>query len=145
MAAKFLGIDVGDARVGVAIAEADIDIAHPRVTLPAASAVSEIVAIVDDEDVVSIVLGWPLQMDGSEGLATRRVEVFEKRLIEALDTRDIKIFRWDERLSTTAAENFLISADVSRARRKLVVDQLAAAHILQGWLDGSDRSERSDG
>lgn len=145
MAAKFLGIDVGDARVGVAIAEADIDIAHPRVTLPAASAVSKIVAIVDDEDVVSIVLGWPLQMDGSEGLATRRVEVFEKRLIEALDTRDIKIFRWDERLSTTAAENFLISADVSRARRKLVVDQLAAAHILQGWLDGSDRSERSDG
>lgn len=138
MSHKIMGVDVGTARVGIAIADSDIGIAHPRQTLAAARAPEEIVVLVDAEDIQTIVIGWPLQMDGSEGLATRRVEAFEEQLMESLGERVVGIERWDERLTTTAAENFLIAADVSRARRKTVVDQIAATHILQGWLDWRD-------
>ncbi len=133
-----MGIDVGSARVGIAMSDANIGIAHPRETLAAADAIEEVIVLVDADAVTTIVVGWPLHLDGSEGLATRRVEIFEERLREALGAREVEIIRWDERLTTTAAENFLIEADVSRSRRKEVVDQIAATHILQGWLDSRD-------
>ena len=138
MSQKIMGIDVGTVRVGIAMSDAAIGIAHPRETLAAADAVEEVVVLVDAESVTTIVIGWPLHLDGSEGLATRRVEKFEARLVEALGGREIELIRWDERLTTTAAENFLIGADVSRSRRKEVVDQIAATHILQGWLDSRE-------
>lgn len=87
-----------------------------------------------DREVEHVVVGWPLEMNGTVGPRARRVQV----LIDALRTAlpdAIEIHQWDERFSTVAVERILLEADLSRKRRKEVVDQQAAAYILQGWLD----------
>jgi putative Holliday junction resolvase len=81
-----------------------------------------------------VVVGLPLALDGSVGPRARRVRV----LIDALRERlggEVEVHEWDERFSTVAAERVLLDADLSRRRRKQVIDKQAAAYILQGWLD----------
>lgn len=101
------------------------------------AAAEQIAALIDASECHTVVVGWPLTLEGAEGRAVRRVEKFIARLEKALEETDAspEIVPWDERLTTTAAESFLIGADVSRSRRKKVVDQIAASHILQGYLD----------
>jgi putative Holliday junction resolvase len=86
------------------------------------------------------VVGWPLELSGEVGPRARRVQVFIDALRERLPAR-IAVHTWDERFSTVAVERVLIEADLSRRRRRQVVDRQAAAYILQGWLDAHRPAE----
>ena len=89
-------------------------------------------AFIDENDVGGLIIGLPINMDGGEGPRCQSVRQFAANLLDAID---IAAAFWDERLSTVAAERVLIEADVSRKRRREVVDKMAAAIILQGALD----------
>lgn len=146
----YLGLDVGERRIGVARSDAAGSFAMPVETVEATdteAAVERIVGLADERGCHTIVVGWPLTLEGEEGRAVRRVERLVDRLEAALERADMEvdIVSWDERLTTRAAEDFLIGADVSRRRRKEVIDQVAAKHILQGYLDSLDSSGHEDG
>jgi putative Holliday junction resolvase len=134
---RLLGVDYGERRTGIAISDESRTIAFPRETLEcprpeqAAAAVARIAAA---ERVAGIVVGWPVNMNGTEGPRTERTRQF---MDEVARRTDIPLFRWDERLSTKIAEDALIAAGTRRERRKQVVDKLAAQVILQGYLDNA--------
>ena len=134
---RLLGVDYGERRTGIAISDESRTIAFPRETLEcprpeqAAAAVARIAAA---ERVAGIVVGWPVNMNGSEGPRTEHTRLF---MDEVARRTDIPLFRWDERLSTKIAEDALIAAGTRRERRKQVVDKLAAQVILQGYLDNA--------
>jgi putative Holliday junction resolvase len=134
-----LGLDIGTRRIGVATHPSGMTQAMPFETVDAREtprAVARIVAICQERDISVIVVGWPMDMDGVARGATRMVDAFMTPLQKALDTHGhaVEVVRWDERLTTSSAQSLLIGADVSRARRKQVVDKIAAAHILEGYL-----------
>jgi putative Holliday junction resolvase len=89
-------------------------------------------AMVEEYEVAALIVGLPVNMDGSEGPRCQSVRQFAANILETID---IDIAFWDERLSTAAVTRTLIEADVSRARRSQVVDKMAASYILQGALD----------
>jgi putative Holliday junction resolvase len=132
---RLLGVDYGERRTGIAISDESRTIAFPRETLEcprpeqAAAAVARIAAA---ERVAGIVVGWPVNMNGTEGPRTERTRLF---MDEVARRTDIPLHRWDERLSTKIAEDALIAAGTRRERRRQVVDKLAAQVILQGYLD----------
>ena len=133
-----MGLDVGSKTIGVAVSDELGLAAHPVTTIARAGTepdAAAVAALVAEREVGDVVVGWPLELDGREGPRVRRVAVFEEALRAALPAA-VAMHRWDERFSTVAVERVLIEADVSRRRRKQVVDQQAAAYILQGWLDG---------
>lgn len=149
MAARspYIGLDVGTRRIGVAKSDESGSIAMPHETVDASrrrEAVARISQLVQEAQCHTVVVGWPLTLEGSEGRAVRRVQKLVDRLEESFGEFDEppEIVNWDERLTTTAAESFLIGADVSRRRRKEVVDQIAASHILQGYLDSLGEDEQ---
>jgi putative Holliday junction resolvase len=135
---RALGLDVGTKTIGVALSDALGVAAHPLVTLPRSGTEADVGAVaglVGEYEVEAIVVGLPLELSGKEGPRARRVRV----LIEALRQHfsdELEVIEWDERFSTVAVERVLVDADVSRKRRKQVIDKQAAAYILQGWLDG---------
>jgi putative Holliday junction resolvase len=134
---RALGLDVGSKTIGVALSDALGLAAHPLTTLArkgTAPDVAALIAVVEEHEVEAVVIGWPLEMSGAEGPRVKRVAVLRAALRAALDPA-IPIEEWDERFSTVAVERVLIDADLSRAKRKAVVDRSAAAFILQGWLD----------
>lgn len=140
----YIGIDVGSRRIGVAKSDPAARMAMPHETVAAShreAAAEQIAAMLAEGQSHTVVVGWPLTLEGTEGRATRNVARFIDCLSAALEAIDheVEVVRWDERMTTSAAENLLISADVSRRRRKEVVDQIAAAHILQGYLDSLKR------
>lgn len=129
-----LGLDLGTKTIGVATCDPDRRVAtvvetvwRTKFTADAA----RLVALADERRAVGFVLGLPLNMDGSEGPRAQASRAFARNFAR-LAGRPIAL--WDERLSTAAVERALISADVSRARRAAVVDQHAAAFILEGAL-----------
>ena len=132
---KVLGVDFGDRRTGIAISDASRTIAFPRETLDcphveqAAAAVARLAAA---EQVGEIVVGYPVNMNGSEGPRTARTDEF---LAELAKRTAVPLRKWDERLSTKIAEAVLIEAGTRREKRRGVVDKLAAQVILQGYLD----------
>jgi putative Holliday junction resolvase len=133
--ARVLGIDLGSRRIGVAVSDGLGLTAQPRATLARKGGVRDIDAIaaaVKDADADRIVLGLPLDPEGQEGPAARRARAFGDKLRAALH---LPVELIDESFSTVEAEAVLLAADMSRARRKQVVDKLAAAVILQRWLD----------
>ncbi|HEY8141039.1 MAG TPA: Holliday junction resolvase RuvX [Kofleriaceae bacterium] len=133
-----MGLDVGSKTIGVAVSDELGFAAHPVTTIARAGTAPDaaaVAALVAEREVGDVVVGWPLELDGSEGPRVRRVKVFEEALRGALP-ESVGMHRWDERFSTAAVERVLIEGDVSRRRRKQVVDKQAAAYILQGWLDG---------
>ncbi len=147
-AGRVLGVDYGTRRVGFAISDAMGIVATPLFTrdvlseTEAARAVGE---VAEEKGAVRVVVGIPLNMDGTKGPMALQVEAFLKRLRD----RGLEVEVWDERLSTGLVERMLVSADVSRARRKEVRDKLAAQVILQGYLDahstsGSDEMNDDD-
>src|SRR5690554_4904720 len=141
IAGPFLGLDIGDARIGVARADAATRIAIPAETVKAgrgARPADYIAGLVAEHGSRVIVVGWPLTLEGKEGRAVQKVQRFMDKLAVAIARAGIdapEVIQWDERMTTTVAESFLIGVDVSRSRRKKVVDQIAATHILQGYLD----------
>jgi putative Holliday junction resolvase len=129
------GLDLGTATIGVALSDLRRQVATPievirreKFTLDAA----RLLALLDARGAVGIVLGLPLNMDGSAGPRVQSTQAFARNL-EKLTA--LPICYWDERLSTVAAERALLEADTSRKRRKEVIDQVAAGYILQGALD----------
>jgi putative holliday junction resolvase len=134
---RAMGLDVGSKTIGVAVSDELGIAAHPVTTIARAGTAPDaaaVAALVAEREVSEVVVGWPLDLDGREGPRARRVAVFEQALRAALP-ESVSMHRWDERFSTAAVERVLIEGDVSRRRRKQVVDRQAAAYILQGWLD----------
>jgi putative holliday junction resolvase len=131
-----VGLDLGEKTIGVAVSDLGLHIASPlglirrkKFTEDAAA----LFALMDERGARGVVIGLPLNMDGTEGPRCQSSRAFARNLLRL---RDIPIAFWDERLSTAAVERVLIEqADLTRARRAEVVDRAAAAYILQGALD----------
>lgn len=139
MAERFrvIGLDVGSKTIGVAISDELRMSGHPVETIARAGTaadVARVLALIADHEVNEVVVGLPLELSGNVGARALRVRKFIAALRAELDPT-IPIHEWDERFSTVAVERTLIDGNVSRAKRKLVVDKQAAAFILQGWLD----------
>jgi len=131
---KLAGLDVGTKTVGVAICDAGWHFAGPLETLRRAKFTQDLNSLrtfIDRESIVGLVVGLPLNMDGSDSPRTQSVRAFARNL----SPLQLPVLLWDERWSTQAVERAMISADVSRAKRAEKVDALAAAHILQGAID----------
>jgi len=131
---KLAGLDVGTRTIGVAICDAGWHFAGPLETIRRTKFTQDLEALREvlvREQIAGIVVGLPLNMDGSDSPRTQSVRAFARNLAPL----DLPILLWDERWSTQAVERAMIEADVSRARRAEKVDALAAAHILQGAID----------
>lgn len=132
---KLMGIDLGTKTIGIAISDAMRYSATPLETIKRAKFTADaerILALIAQNGVIGIVIGLPLNMDGSEGPRVQSTRAFVRNLAQKTD---LPIAFWDERLSTSAVTRTLIEADVSRAKRAEVVDKLAASYILQGALE----------
>ena len=132
---RSFGLDVGSKTVGVAVSDALGITAQPVTTLRRTNLradLTELRRLAEHHGVEHAVVGLPLNMDGSEGPSAVEARRFGDAVARTLG---IPVEYWDERLTTAAANRMLLEADVSRARRRSVVDQVAAALILQGWLD----------
>lgn len=132
---RILGLDIGKKRTGAALSDESGIVATPLRTIKASgrsSLLGVVSSIIKEYDVGEIVLGLPLNLDGTEGAKAGEVRRFALALEKATG---LEVYFWDERFSTIAVTRVLIDADLSRARRKEVVDKSAAAYILQGFLD----------
>ena len=136
------GLDLGEKTIGVAISDLRRLVATPvtvirrvKFTVDAAALLTLLTA----RGVHGIVLGFPLNMDGSSGPRVQATQAFARNLMKLTG---LPITFWDERLSTVAAERALLEADTSRKRRAEVIDQVAAGYILQGALDRMDALSR---
>ena len=133
--ARLLGIDLGEKTIGLALSDVLHGIATPMETIRRgrfAADAETLKGLVAEHDIAALVLGLPFNMDGSEGPRCQSTRAFADNLLGVFE---IDIAFWDERLSTAAVTRTLIEADVSRARRRELVDKMAAAYILQGALD----------
>lgn len=138
---KILGLDLGSRTCGIAMSDALGMIAHGVETYHFKenhykSAAYHIKGIVEENHIHTIVLGLPKHMNGDLGERAQISIDFKERLEKMMDVEVILV---DERLTTVIAQNELIFADVSRKKRKQVIDKMAAVHILQGYLDGQRR------
>jgi putative Holliday junction resolvase len=135
---RLLGLDLGTKTIGLAVADTRHQIATPfdtiRRTKFGADA-AQLEAVIDAENIGGLVLGLPLNMDGSAGPRVQATHAFVRNLAARDSFPDLPVLMWDERLSTAAVERTLIDADTSRAKRSAVIDKMAAAFILQGVLD----------
>ena len=131
---KLAGLDVGTKTIGLAICDSGWHFAGPAETIRRTRFTQDLAALTvfaQKENVRGIVVGLPLNMDGSDSPRTQSVRAFARNLAPL----DLPVLLWDERWSTQAVERAMIAADVSRAKRAEKVDALAAAHILQGAID----------
>jgi len=132
---RFLGCDVGDKTIGLALSDRLRTIASPLTVLHRTQWKKDSLVFfkeIDDHHICGIIVGFPLNMNGSEGPRCQSTRQFVSNL---LHIRDIPVCLWDERLSTLAVTRTLLEADLSRAKRAKVVDKMAASYILQGFLD----------
>jgi putative Holliday junction resolvase len=131
---RVLGLDPGEARIGVAVSDPTSTIASPHsyIDVVAGNAVQAINAICVDLEVDTVVVGLPLRLDSSEGPAAERSRLLGQAIDDALD---VSVRYWDERFTTVTAEEALIEGNVRRSKRKTTRDQVAAAVMLQGYLD----------
>lgn len=130
-----VGLDLGTVTIGVAVSDLLLSVASPLETIKRIKFTADaarLLEIIAKRNLGGIVLGLPINMDGSEGARCQSTRAFARNL-ERLTPLPITF--WDERLSTVAAERALLEADTSRKRRAEVIDHVAAAFILQGMLD----------
>ncbi len=133
-AGKLAGLDVGTKTIGLAICDAQWHFAGPAETVRRTKFTADLAALtafIERESIAGLVVGLPLNLDGSDSPRTQSVRAFARNLAPL----DLPILLWDERWSTQAVQRAMIDADVTRAKRAEAVDKLAAAHILQGALD----------
>ena len=132
---RLMGLDLGATTIGIATADYTRQIATPRMTIARTKFQADAKALLEfaeKEQIGLIVLGLPLNMDGSEGPRVQSTRAFARNLEKLTE---LPIIYWDERLSTAAVTRTMLEADLSRAKRAENVDKLAAAYILQGLLD----------
>jgi len=145
---RILGLDPGERRIGIAISDPTGTLAHPLQTLVRGSREEDfaaIAALVAEHDVELVVVGWPLSLDGTEGPQARRVARYTDALAACLP---VPVVSWDERFTTAAADEILRQIRGRKGRRRArargQVDAIAAAVILQSYLDSVDRSAAVD-
>ena len=132
---RLLGLDVGVKTIGIALSDLGRIIATPTTTIRRTkfrADVAELKALVEEHEIAALIIGLPINMDGSEGPRCQSVRQFAENLEEFVP---LPMAFWDERLSTAAVTRTLLEADTSRRRRGQVVDKMAASFILQGALD----------
>ena len=131
---RVLGIDYGDARVGIAISDELGFMAHPLETIEVkrVPAIPRICALAAERDIETIVVGLPRNMDGSHGPSAEKAKKFADELRAAVPC---KVVSWDERLTTVSAKRSLQEAGRKARDQKHIIDQAAAQVILQSWLD----------
>ncbi len=132
---RLAGLDLGTKTIGVALSDILQQVATPFTTIKRTrftGDAEQLLRIFADNRISAIVLGLPINMDGTSGPRVQATRAFARNLA---GKTDLPILFWDERLSTAAVERMLIDADTTRARRAQLVDKLAAAYILQGALD----------
>ena len=132
---RVMGLDVGTKTIGLALSDTRLVIASPLDTIRRRrfrDDVAVLFALVERHDVGGLVIGLPLSLAGSDSPRTQSVRQFARNL---LAMRDLPVAFWDERLSTAAVTREMIAHDMTRKRRAAIVDRVAAAYILQGFLD----------
>lgn len=133
---RLLGLDVGTKTIGTALCDAEWHFASPAPLIRRAARFTAdknvLIELAAAQSVVGLVIGLPLNMDGTDSPRTQSTRAFARNLADL----GLPILLWDERWSTMAAERFLIEQDLSRAKRAERIDSSAAAHILQGAIDG---------
>ncbi len=135
MGGRLLGLDVGTKTIGAALCDSGWTIATPAETIGRSKFRADLArlrTLAEEQSVRGIVIGLPLNLDGSDSPRTQSVRAFARNLAPL----GLPILLWDERWSTMAVTRTLIDADASRARRAELVDKMAAAYILQGAIDG---------
>jgi putative Holliday junction resolvase len=135
---RLMGLDLGSKTIGLALGDSDHKIATPFDTIRRKKFgidAAALAAIISTENIGGLVLGLPLNMDGSEGPRVQATRAFIRNLENLPDFPALPVLLWDERLSTAAVERTLMEADTSRAKRAEVIDKMAAAFILQGAID----------
>jgi putative Holliday junction resolvase len=141
---RILGLDYGSKRIGVAVSDELEITAQGLATITRKNKkndLEEIAKVIRTYGVKKIVVGYPIKLDGSEGIQCEKVSRFAKLLEAKLH---IPIVKWDETLTTKEAEDILIQAHVRRDKRKQVIDKIAATFILQGYLDNRKRMGNPD-
>ena len=140
---RVLGVDFGEARIGLALSDPTRTLATPLTTLhekDKGQQIRRVAALAAEHEVATVVVGMPYQLDGSVGPMAELAERFAARLEREVG---VPVVRWDERFSSVAAEDALRTADGGRRRRgkqdKGRIDQAAAAVLLQEWIDGPGR------
>jgi len=132
---RLLGLDLGSKTIGVALSDVQRTVASPMEVIRRSKFTKDaerLVTIIAEQNIGGIILGFPLNMDGSEGPRCQSTRQFIRNISEKIP---LPVALWDERLSTVAVTRTLLDADASRRRRKEVVDKLAASYVLQGALD----------
>lgn len=132
---RILGLDVGSKTIGLALSNGSFSVATPLQTIRRSNLKKDTAALlgaIEDNEVGALVVGLPINMNGTEGPRCQSIRQFVANLQPAIA---VPVALWDERLSSAAVNRMLIDADASRKRRAEVVDKLAAAYILQGALD----------
>jgi putative pre-16S rRNA nuclease len=140
---RALALDVGQKTIGLAITDEAEIAAHPLDVLARAGTAADVSAIqtlVGKHDITDVVVGMPYELSGKVGHRARRVQEFAHALRGVLPDA-VKLHEQDERFTTAEAQRVLIAADLSREKRRGVIDQQAAALILQAWLDARKNSK----
>ncbi|HEX9448887.1 MAG TPA: Holliday junction resolvase RuvX [Dongiaceae bacterium] len=139
---RLFGLDLGEKTIGIAVSDPGLHVATPVETIRRTKFTpdaNELLRLIAERKVGGLVIGLPLNMDGSEGPRCQSVRQFAANLLKL---QDLPIAFWDERLSTVAVTRDMIDADLSRAKRAKAVDRAAATFILQGALDFWQRQHR---
>lgn len=142
---RYLSLDIGDKTIGIAVSDPLGFTAQGVKTIQRTSNkndIKELGELISQYEVETLIIGLPKHMNGTEGERCELVRKFAAKVQAAYPAVN-QIF-WDERLSTVAAEKSLIAADVSRKKRKKVIDKMAAVYILQGYLDGLSLTNNTD-
>ena len=140
---RILGLDYGSKRIGVAVCDELGMTAQGLATIARKNRrqdLEEIARFIRTYNVEKIVIGYPLRLDGTEGIQCEKITKFASLLESAFS---LPVIKWDETLSTKEAEEILIRANMRRDKRKNIVDRVAASLILQGYLDDQDRRNKS--
>ena len=133
---RLIGIDPGTKTLGIAVSNTNLTVASPIKTIKRknlASDINELLSVFNYYDIAGLIMGWPLNMDGSLGPRCDSVRDFTKSILRV---KDLPIFFQDERMSTMATERPMIREDITRKKRSARTDKLAACWILQTALDG---------
>lgn len=135
---RLMGLDLGSKTIGLAVGDSSHKIATPFETIRRKKFgldAAALGALIEAENIGGLVMGLPLNMDGSAGPRVQATQAFLRNLNNLPDFPSRPVLLWDERLSTAAVERTLLEADTSRAKRADVIDKMAAAYILQGAID----------
>ncbi len=140
--ARLIGLDLGDKTIGIALSDPKLTVASPLTTRRRSKFSDDfaaLVALMTEHHAGGLVIGLPLNMNGTEGPSAQSARAFARNFSAR---SELPVLLWDERLSTAAVTRALLLADTSRKRRAVLVDKLAAAYLLQGALDALANLQR---